>query len=58
LGWKMHTINLRAEWDFASYQCPWYPRLAVFYNFIIGGKRIFNTSMAGIEFGIDFVSEF
>jgi len=58
LGWKMHTINLRGEWDFASYECPWYPHVAVFYNFIIGGKRIFNTNMAGFEIGIDFMSEF
>lgn len=53
LGWKMHTVNIMAEWDFASYECPWYPRIGAFYNFIVGGERIFNTNMGGVQCGID-----
>jgi hypothetical protein len=58
LGWKMHTINFIAEWDFATYECPWYPRVGGFFNLIVGGRRIFNTNVGGFQIGIDFASDF
>lgn len=53
LGWKMHTINLLLDYDFASYDHPWYPHLGLFYNIVIGGERIFNTNVGGVECGIN-----
>lgn len=53
LGWKMHTINLMLDYDFATYDHPWYPHLGFFYNIVIGGERIFNTNVGGIEFGVN-----
>lgn len=52
-GWKMHTINLLLDYDFATYDHPWYPHLGFFYNVVIGGQRIFNTNVGGIEFGVN-----
>ena len=52
LGWKMHTLQFLADWDFASYEHPCYPHIGGFYNFIVGGKRIFNTNMIGFEAGV------
>jgi hypothetical protein len=58
LGWKMHTINLLADWDFATYEHPWYPHIGGFYNFVVGGRRIFNTNMIGFEFGLNIACDF
>ena len=57
-GWKMHTVNFLAEFDFATYECPWMPRVGAFFNVIVGGKRIFNTNVGGISFGIDVATNF
>ena len=57
-GWTMHTINLLADYDFATYECPWLPHIGAFYNFVIGGKRIFDTNVGGFEFGINFACGF
>lgn len=57
-GWKMHTINFIAEWDFATYENPWYPRIGGFFNLIVGGRRIFNTNVGGFQIGLDFASNF
>ncbi len=54
----MHVINFLAEWDFARYDRPWLPRVGGFFNLIVGGKRIFNTNVGGISFGIDVASNF
>jgi hypothetical protein len=53
-GWKMHTVNLLLEYDFATYCKPWLPHVGAFFNVIVGGKRIFNTNMVGIEAGFSF----
>lgn len=58
LGWKMHTINFIAEWDFATYECPWMPRYGAFFNLIVGGRRIFNTHVGGFQIGVDFACDF
>lgn len=58
LGWKMHTINLLLDYDFATYDHPWYPHVGFFYNIVIGGERIFNTNVGGIEFGVNIAGSF
>lgn len=55
LGWNMHTIHFIAEFDFLKECSFWGPRFGLFGNFIVGGKRIFNTNMAGGTLGIDLV---
>lgn len=53
LGWKMHTIHLIGEWDFLKEMSFFGPRISVFGNIIVGGQRIFNTSIGGAAVGID-----
>jgi hypothetical protein len=55
LGWKMQTIHLLAECDFLKETGFFGPRIGVFGNIIVGGKRIFNTSIGGAMVGIDLV---
>jgi hypothetical protein len=57
-GWKMHTINFIAEFDFATYEHPWYPRIGGFFNLVVGGERIFNTNVGGFQIGVDFLATF
>lgn len=52
-GWQMHTLNFIAEYDFTKEEAMFGPRLGLFYNLEVGGKRVFNTSMAGVAFGVD-----
>jgi hypothetical protein len=58
LGWKMHTINIIADWDFAYYDCPWLPHIGAYGNIVIGGKRIFDTNVGGFEAGINIACNF
>jgi len=51
--WSMSTLNFMAEYDFAQEGSKWGPRLGIFYNREVGGKRVFNTSMVGGSFGLD-----
>ena len=54
-GWKMHTIHILSEWDFLK-ECGFFgPRLAFFGNIIVGGRRIFDTSIGGGMVGIDLI---
>lgn len=54
-GWNMHTIHLLAEADFLKASDVWGTRFGIFGNFIIGGKRIFNTNIGGAMMGIDII---
>ncbi len=54
-GWKMHTIHVIGELDFLREQSHFGPRIGVFGNFIVGGKRIFNTNIGGAMVGLDLV---
>jgi hypothetical protein len=51
--WHMHTFHFWSEYDFATRRCPSLPRIAIFYNHIISGKRIFNTNMIGGQWGVE-----
>ncbi len=52
-GWKMHTLNFLAEYDFTKEDSTVGTRIGLFYNLEIGGKRLFKTNMVGGNFGID-----
>lgn len=51
--WNMHTLNLRAEYDFTKHDSWIGPRITFFYDFPISGKRIFRTAMVGGHVGVD-----
>lgn len=53
LGWKMSTINLWFEYDFATDRSVIGPRVAFYYNWVVGGKRIFLTNIGGGNLGMD-----
>jgi len=57
-AWKMHTLNARAEIDFATESCPCGLRVGFFYDWNFGGERIFQTDMAGAYLGIDVAWDF
>ena len=52
-SWRMHVIHWIIDYDFARKSTDIGPRIGVFYNWTIGGKRIFNTSVTGVFLGID-----
>ncbi len=58
LGWNMHVIHFMAEYDFTKKSSDLGPRVGVFYNLIVGGKRIFNTGITNAYVGIDCSWEF
>lgn len=51
--WEMHTMHFGMEYDFAREEHRLAPRIALFYNWQIAGKMIFQTSMGGGTFGFD-----
>lgn len=53
-SWTMHTLNFLVSYDFANCQQPYLPEVGFYYNLIVGGKRIFNTDMAGLSLGLTF----
>lgn len=53
-GWYMNTINLIAEYDFATYENPNMPRIEIFCDFPINGKRIFKTKIFGLGVNFDY----
>lgn len=57
-GWNMHTVHFIAEYDFTKENKCLGPRVGIFYNLQVGGKRVFKTSMAGGMFGLDIAYSF
>lgn len=57
-GWRMHTLHIVAEYDFAKDDSHVGPRIGFFYNRELGGERVFNTHILGGSFGIDAVWDF
>lgn len=51
--WDMHTLHFNAEYDFAQQDSQFGPRIGLFYNYQIKGKRTFNTSLLGGAFGLE-----
>ncbi len=52
-GWTMHTIHLELEWDFTEKENVLGPHLAALINIPVRGKNIFDTTMFGLDIGID-----
>lgn len=52
-GWNMHTLHLGAEYDLSSEKQSFGPRLGLFYNAVLSGKRVFTTGMIGGALGMD-----
>ncbi len=57
-SWKMHTLHLLGEYDFYKPDRFFGPRIGIFWNYILSGKRVFRTNMLGGSFGIDFTHDF
>lgn len=57
-GFKMHTLHFALEYDFTKEDANFGPRIAVFYNHQVGGKRIFKTNMVGGNAGIEIAWDF
>lgn len=51
--WNMHTLQLYAEYDFAKQDSKVGTRIGIFYNYQLGGTRVFKTNMGGGAFGLD-----
>ncbi|MFI5333446.1 MAG: hypothetical protein ACHQVS_05095, partial [Candidatus Babeliales bacterium] len=51
--WQMHTLNFMIDYDFTREDSKFGPRIGLFYNVEVGGKRVFNTSTGGGSVGID-----
>lgn len=56
--WRMHTVNVAAEYDFAQEGQSWNPKIGIFYNHPIAGKRIFNTNTIGGNAGLNITWKF
>lgn len=52
-GWQMHTLHFMINYDFAKEHSRFGPRIGVFYNKQIGGKRVFDLSTGGGSLGLD-----
>lgn len=52
-GWNMHTFQFLLDYDFNTLNQKIGPRVGLFYNNIISGKNIFNTSVFGGNLGVD-----
>lgn len=56
--WRMHTVSVMAEYDFAKEGKKWNPKVGIFYNHPVAGKRIFNTNTVGGNAGLNIVCAF
>lgn len=56
--WKMHTVHFMAEYDFAKEHAQWGPRIGIFYNRQVSGKRTFNTNIIGGYAGLEIAWNF
>ena len=52
-SWNMQVLHVMAEYDFAKKYEDIGPRICLFYNHVLNGKRIFSTHMIGTYIGID-----
>lgn len=56
--WKIHTIHGAAEYDFTREEARFGPRVGLFYNWDVGGKRTFKTNTAGVTIGLDITLDY
>lgn len=53
-GYKMSTINVQVEYDFSQENRVFGPRIAAYYNIVVGGKRVIETNIGGANVGLEF----
>ena len=51
--WNMHVIHWLIEYDVSKKPTDLKPRLGIVSNLLVGGKRVFNTSIIGPFLGLD-----
>jgi len=56
--WDMHTMHFGLEFDLAHEGNRFSPRIGLFYNWQVAGKRVFKTNMVGATVGFDFALKF
>ena len=56
--WHMHTVSVCADYDFAQENKKFNPKVGIFYNHPVAGKRIFNTNTIGGNAGVNIVWNF
>jgi hypothetical protein len=52
-SWRAHVIHFMGGYDFASDCKDKKPELYFFYNMVVGGTRVFDTSMNAISLGMN-----
>ncbi len=52
-SWRMHSLQFGFEYDCASKITDVGPRLGIFYNHVLNGKRIFNADLKYGSIGFD-----
>lgn len=57
-AWEMHTLHFAAEWDFTCNESVIGNHIGIFYNHHIGGRHVFQTSVAGAQAGINIAWDF
>lgn len=58
LGWNMDTMHFMIDYDCSKENHRLGERIGAFYNLQVAGERVFQTSMVGGSFGIDFAFSF
>lgn len=53
-GWNMHTLHFMVEYDFTKSSDCVGPRIGLFIQKQVGGKRVFATNLYGGNLGLDF----
>jgi hypothetical protein len=56
--WRMHAVNVAAEYDFAQEGQCYNPKIGFFYSHPVAGKRIFNTNVFGGNAGLNITWKF
>lgn len=57
-SWNMHVFHFMVEYDFTKDATDVLPRIGLFYNYILSGKRIFDTGIVSAYFCLDCSWEF
>src|SRR3990167_1879677 len=50
--WAMSTINFCMDYEFSTLECPYLPKIGVFFDLPMDGYRIFKTKQSGLGISI------
>lgn len=56
--WSMHTLNFLAEFDFTYNENYIAPKIGIFFNKVLSGRRILLTNIKGGSIGLEFAWKF